>query len=58
MNWKNVIERAVWTFVQAFVAVFAVADVSTARDAAVAGGAAVLSVLKNVAAERLAALDR
>lgn len=58
MDYKNVIERAVWTFIQAFTAAFAFADISTARDATVAGGAAVLSVLKNLAAERLAALDR
>lgn len=57
MNWKNVIERAVWTWVQAFGAALIVVDVSTARDAALAGVAALVSFVKNVAAERLAALD-
>jgi len=51
---SNLLERAVWTFVQAFASVFVVSDLSTSKGAAVAGAAAVLSVLKTVARDRLA----
>lgn len=39
-------ERASWTAAQAFLAVFTVGDVDTARSAAIAAVAAILSVLK------------
>ena len=50
---RDVAERAAWTFVQAFLAVFAVADLSTAKAAAVAGVGAALSVLKGFVATRV-----
>ena len=50
---SNLLERAVWTFVQAFASVFVVSDLSTAKGAVVAGAAAILSVLKTVARDRL-----
>ena len=50
---NNIIERAAWTFVQAFASVFVVSDLSTAKGALVAGAAAGLSVLKTVARDRL-----
>ena len=50
----DLFERAAWTFVQAFAGVFVVADLSSAKGAVVAGLAAVLSVLKTVARDRLA----
>lgn len=49
----NLLERAGWTFVQAFTATLVVADLSTARDALVAGIAAALSVVKTFAQDRL-----
>lgn len=50
---QDIAERMVWTFVQAFAATFVVADLSTAKTAALAGLAAVLAVLKGVAASRI-----
>jgi phosphoribosylformimino-5-aminoimidazole carboxamide ribonucleotide (ProFAR) isomerase len=64
MNWKNILERAAWTFVQAFLAVFgvsAVSDLEALKSAAVAGVAAgvaaLLSFIKTVAQERLSGVD-
>lgn len=63
MDYKNIVERVVWTFVEAFIGtvlavewVFGGTDtnVSTVLAAgAVAGLAATLAVIKNVAAEKL-----
>ena len=47
------LERAVWTFVQAFLAVFVVSDLASAKAALVAGIAAALSVIKTYAKERV-----
>ena len=47
------VERALWTAVQAFVAVFVVTDLSTLRSAATAGLAALISSVKTVAKDRL-----
>lgn len=44
-------ERVALTFAEAFLAVFTLTDVSTLKSAAVAGGAAVLSLLKGVVAK-------
>jgi len=41
------LERTAATFVQAFLSVFVLTDVSSIKSAAVAGGAAVLAVLKS-----------
>ena len=43
-------ERAAMTFAQAFLAVYTIGDMASAKAAAVAGGAAVLAMLKGVAA--------
>lgn len=46
-------ERALWTFIQAFTSAAVVTDVSTFRTAALAGLAAVISVVKSLAVHRL-----
>jgi hypothetical protein len=46
-------ERAAWTFAQAFLAVFMVSELASARSAAVAGIAAALSVVKTYARDRV-----
>ena len=46
-------ERAAWTFAQAFLAVFMVSELASARSAAIAGIAAALSVVKTYARERV-----
>jgi hypothetical protein len=60
MDWKNILTRAAWTFVQAFVAATGGAiawDINMWKVAAVAGAAAVLSLLKTVAQEQLLYLE-
>jgi len=49
---SNMIERAGWTFVQAFLAVFVIGDQTTLRVALIAGVADALSVVKTYAQER------
>ena len=49
---SNMIERAGWTFVQAFLAVFVIGDQTTLKVALIAGVAAALSVVKTYAQER------
>lgn len=51
---KDITERALWTFVQGFLSVFTLTDLSTARSALLAGAMAVLSAVKSVAATRMA----
>ncbi len=46
-------ERAAWTFAQAFLAVFVVSDLASAKSAAVAGVAAAISVLKTYAKDKV-----
>ena len=48
-------ERAAWTFAQAFLAVFVVSDLASARSAVVAGLAAAISVVKTYAKDKVAA---
>lgn len=53
LNWQPIVERGTWTFAQAFLAVVVAAgtdyvNVATWKAAAIAGGAAVFSFLKNV----------
>lgn len=43
---KDVIERTAATFAVAFLSVFSFSDLSTATDAAIAGGAAALTLIK------------
>ena len=50
---RNMIERAAWTFAQAFLAVFVIGDQGTLKVAAIAGVAAALSVVKTYAKERV-----
>lgn len=57
MDWKNILERAGWTFLQAGLAVVVAADaldITVWKAAAVAGVAAVLSLVKTIAQEKLA----
>ena len=49
----NMIERAGWTFLQAFLAVFVIGDQSTLKVALIGGAAAALSVVKTFAKERI-----
>ena len=49
----DVAERAAWTFAQAFLAVLVIGDMSTARDAGIAGIAAAISVLKGFVATKV-----
>lgn len=49
---SNMFERAGWTFVQAFLAVFVVGDQSTLKVALISGIAAAMSVVKTYAKER------
>tara|TARA_R100001463_G_scaffold108510_1_gene163046 strand:- start:671 stop:862 length:192 start_codon:yes stop_codon:yes gene_type:complete len=52
-NFKDWCERACWTAVQSFLAVFVVSDLSTVRSAVIAGVAAGVSAIKSLAKERL-----
>jgi hypothetical protein len=54
---KDLLERVVVTFLGAFLAVFTVTDVNTAKAAAVAGAAAVLSLIKGLVAKKAASAD-
>ena len=47
---KDLAERVIVTFLGAFLAVFSVTDLSSTKAAAVAGAAAVVSLLKGVVA--------
>tara|TARA_R100000963_G_scaffold20393_1_gene14382 strand:- start:91 stop:270 length:180 start_codon:yes stop_codon:yes gene_type:complete len=49
---RNMIERAGWTFVQAFLAVFVIGDQATVEVALIGALAAALSVVKTYAVER------
>ena len=50
-------ERAAMTFAQAFLAVYTIGDMASAKAGAVAGGAAVLSMVKSVAATKVKSND-
>ena len=49
---SNMLERAAWTFAQAFLAIFVVSDLASAKSAAIAGLAAALSVIETYAKDR------
>ncbi len=51
---SNMLERAAWTFAQAFLAVFIISDLASAKTALVAAVAATLSVIKTYARDRVA----
>jgi len=62
IDWGNVVSRALWTAVQAFVSVFAVAQLGSVQDlktaavaGAVAAGAALISFVKTVLTEKFGA---
>ena len=52
-NMNDLLERAAWTFAQAFLALFVVGDMGTWKVALVGGVAAALSVVKSYAKERI-----
>ena len=49
---KDIFERALATFIQAFLAVYVVGSTDSLKAAGVAGAAAVLSFVKGLAASR------
>ena len=53
-NMKDLLERAAWTFAQAFLALFVVGDYGTLKVALIGGIAAALSVVKTYAKEKIA----
>ena len=53
MDYRDVVERALWTAAQAFLAVLVVADVDTLKAATIAGAGAGISVLKTAVAQRV-----
>tara|TARA_R100001082_G_scaffold111075_2_gene93197 strand:- start:1574 stop:1747 length:174 start_codon:yes stop_codon:yes gene_type:complete len=53
MDYKDIIERAVWTAVQSFLAVFTVTDLASLEAASVAGAGALISALKTIASGKL-----
>ena len=55
--YKDVAERALWTAVQTFIAVWTVGDMESAKAAAVAAIAAGLSVIKSFAATKIGDKD-
>ncbi len=60
LDWKDILDRAEWTFAQAALATAGAAgagfvSVAVWKAAAVAGGAAVISLLKNVFSQTRAA---
>ena len=50
---SNLLERAAWTFAQAFLAVFIISDLASVKTALVAAAAAALSVVKTYAQDRV-----
>ena len=50
---KDALERAIWTAAQAFLAVFTVGDMASAKAAGIAAVAAGISVLKSVVATQV-----
>lgn len=50
---KDIIERAIWTAIQAFIAVYAVGGVDELKSAATAAVAAGISVIKGFAATKI-----
>lgn len=51
--YKDIIERAIWTAAQAFLAIFTVADLSSAKAAGVAAMAAAISAVKSIVASKV-----
>ena len=53
-NMMDMLERAGWTFAQAFLGTLVVADLSSAKGAGIAGLAAAVSVLKTIVKDKVA----
>jgi len=53
MDYRDVVERALWTAAQAFLAVFLVTDTSSLKAAVVAAAGAGLSVVKTAVTQRV-----
>lgn len=52
--WKDVTERVIWTFAQAFLGAYTVTGgKKAAESAAIAGVAAVIALLKGIAAHKI-----
>ena len=51
---REIFERALFTGIQAFLAVIVIADSSTIESAAIAGGAAAVAVIQRAIGNRLA----
>ena len=51
--YKDIIERAVWTAAQAFLAVFTVGDLSSAKAAGVAAMGAAIQVAKSIVSSKV-----
>ena len=52
LNSRDVFERALLTFLQAFLATFVVTDLATGRGAELAGASAVFSLIKSIVASQ------
>jgi len=52
MNYRDIFERALLTFGQAFFSTFVLTDLASTKGAAVAGVAALLSFIKSVLASQ------
>lgn len=63
--WRDIAERAAWTFLQAFLGVFTVdafvvdggVDLTVVQTAALAGASAVLSLAKGIVASKVGPAD-
>jgi uncharacterized membrane protein YgaE (UPF0421/DUF939 family) len=52
MNYRDIFERSLLTFVEAFLATFVITDLASSKSAALAGAAALLSLLKSAVASQ------
>lgn len=55
---KDLAERVAATFIVTFLSVFVITDIGTARDAAIAGGAAALKLLVGLLAKKFGDPDK
>ena len=51
--YKDILERAIWTAAQAFLAVFTVGDMSSAKAGGVAAMGAAISAVKSIVASKM-----
>ena len=52
LNMRDVFERALLTFLQAFLATFVITDLATGKGAALAGASALFSLIKSIVASQ------